>query len=79
MGDTEHVVIETFSDKAFAEAAASVLESEGIEARIASDDAGGELPNLDFARGVKLSVARVDVDRAKGVLHPASEFDSASD
>ena len=55
--DVEHaVVIETYSDESFAEAAVSYLEAEGIEAMIVSDDAGHALPNLDFARGVRVMV-----------------------
>ncbi len=69
------VVIESFSDKAFAEAAVSLLESEGIEAIFSADDAGGELPNLDFARGVQLLVAPEDVERAKAVLDSAANED----
>ena len=72
MKDENGVVIETFSDKAFAEAAASLLESEGIESAIVSDDAGGELPNLDFAKGVQLWVAESDAERARGILHTSS-------
>jgi hypothetical protein len=72
VGDQDRIVIESFSDKAFAEAAASLLESEGIVATISSDDAGGELPNLDFATGVRLLVARSDVERAREVLNATS-------
>ena len=43
-------VIESYSDHSFAEAAISLLSSEGIEAHIHADDAGGELPNLGFAK-----------------------------
>jgi hypothetical protein len=73
MGDEERVLIESFSDKAFAEAAASLLESEGISTEIVSDDAGGELPNLDFARGVKVLVARSDLERAEMLLRTSSD------
>jgi hypothetical protein len=69
------VVIESFSDKAFAEAAVSLLELEGIEASIDSDDAGGELPNLDFARGARVLVSEADADRARAVLNTAAEGD----
>lgn len=67
------VVIETFSDKSFAEAAVSLLDSEGIEAAIIADDAGHEFPNLDFARGVRVVVAPADVDRARQVMDAASD------
>ncbi|MDG2335348.1 MAG: DUF2007 domain-containing protein [Myxococcota bacterium] len=63
------VVLESFSDKAFAEAAVSLLASEGIEAFIHADDAGGELPNLDFARGVRVLVSAEDKTRAHELLN----------
>lgn len=75
MTTPETVVIESFSDKAFAEAAVSLLELEGIEATIDSDDAGGELPNLDFARGARVLVAAADADRARAVLNTAADED----
>ncbi len=72
------VAIESFLDKAFAEAAVSLLASEGIESAIDADDAGHELPNLDFARGVRVLVSPEDVERAKQVLNAASEDGTAS-
>ena len=69
----EMVVIESFSDRSFAEAAVSLLASEDIEAAIDSDDAGGELPNLDFARGARVLVAEADAERARVVLNTAAE------
>jgi len=76
--DVEHaVVIETYSDESFAEAAVSFLEAEGIEALIVSDDAGHALPNLDFAGGVRVMVAPGDVDRAKALLESSSERSNA--
>ncbi len=71
------VVIETFSDKAFAEAAVSLLASENIEAWIRADDAGGGLPNLDFARGVGVLVAPGDRERARQILHAGEEESEA--
>jgi len=68
-------VVETFSDRSFAEAAVSLLSSEGIEAHVHSDDAGHELPNLDFARGVRVVVAPEDLDRARAILNTAAGDD----
>ncbi len=65
-------VVECFSDKVFAEAAASLLESEGIASEILSDDAGHELPNLDFAAGVRVIVSAEDAERARDVLNAAA-------
>jgi hypothetical protein len=77
MSSDEHavtlVVIDSFSDKAFAEAAVSLLASEGIDAWIRADDAGGGLPNLDFAKGARVLVAEVDAERARGILNTAAE------
>jgi hypothetical protein len=76
--DVEHlVVIETYSDESFAEAAVSLLASEGIEAMVASDDAGHALPNLDFARGVRVLVAPADVERAKALIETAGDAPEA--
>jgi hypothetical protein len=77
MSSDEHavtlVVIDSFSDKAFAEAAVSLLASEGIDAWIRADDAGGELPNLDFAKGARVLVVEADAERAQGILNAAAE------
>jgi predicted Fe-Mo cluster-binding NifX family protein len=67
------VVIETYSDESFAEAAVSFLEAEGIESMILSDDAGHSFPNLDFAGGVRVVVAPGDAERAKSLLEQAAE------
>ena len=69
MDDAREAVVESFSEKSFAEAAVSLLASEGIRAWIHADDAGGELPNLDFARGVRVLVASEDLDRARVILN----------
>ena len=68
MSSDVEVAIETFFEKSFAEAAVSLLESEGIRAWVRSDAAGGVLPNLDFARGLKLLVAPADEARARAIL-----------
>lgn len=72
--DYEHAeVIESYSDHSFAEAAISLLASEGIEAVIHADDAGGELPNLGFARGVRVLVDQENAERARMILDAGSE------
>jgi len=68
-------VVETFSDKSFAEAAVSLLASEGIDAHVHADDAGGELPNLDFARGARVVVSPADLERAREILNVAADGD----
>ena len=67
------VIVERFTEKAFAEAALSLLEAEGIEAVISADDAGGVMPNLDFASGARLLVAATDLERAKALLTDTSD------
>ncbi len=79
MGDEEQALVESFSERAFAEAAAALLESEDIATRVVSDDAGGELPNLDFASGVKVLVAKADLERARLVLRAASAGSDSGD
>ncbi len=71
------VVIETYSDESFAEAAVSLLEAEGIEALVASDDAGHAQPNLDFAKGVRVLVAPADAERAKALIETAGDAPEA--
>ncbi|HEX9883093.1 MAG TPA: DUF2007 domain-containing protein, partial [Desulfobaccales bacterium] len=51
-----------------AEMAAGLLESEGIEALVMADDAGGAYPMLQFIRGVRLLVAPEDEARAREIL-----------
>jgi predicted Fe-Mo cluster-binding NifX family protein len=53
--------------------AAGLLESEGIEAMIMADDAGGTYPMLQFIRGVKLMVAPEDKARAREILEAMAE------
>jgi hypothetical protein len=62
------VIIETFTSRAVAELAAGLLESEGIEALILADDAGGLYPMLQFIRGVRLLVAKEDEAQAREIL-----------
>ena len=61
------VVVSTFSDRQTAEAAVSLLQSEGLEAAISSDDAGGELPNLDLG-GIRVLVSAADEEFARALL-----------
>ena len=63
----------TFPNREIAEAAVSLLDSEGIEAVISSDDAGGELPNLDLGRGVRVFVNAESAEFAKALLEQGEE------
>ena len=67
--DFEHaVVLGTYPNHETAEAIVSLLASEGVEAVLTSDDAGGELPNLDVGRGIRVYVQEADAEFAKGLL-----------
>ena len=51
--------------------AAGLLESEGVEAMVAADDAGGAYPPLQFIRGVRLLVAASNqLQRGKTYAQP---------
>lgn len=67
------VVVSTFSNHETAEAAVSLLKSEGVDAVIRSDDAGGELPNLELARGVHVLVQSEDAEFAKALLQQGAD------
>lgn len=73
------VLLESFADKSFAEAAIALLDSSGIESLLVTDDAGGVLPNLDFARGARVMVAPEDLQRAKDLLNNAADGDADED
>jgi hypothetical protein len=62
------VVLETFPNRMIAEMAAGLLASEGIEALVLADDAGGAYPMLQFIRGVRLLVAPENRYRAREIL-----------
>ena len=59
------VVFKTYLNRPEAELAHSVLDANGIEAFISSDDAGGVRPELAFFRGVRVSVHQGDLQKAE--------------
>jgi len=67
------IVLETFFSRIEAEMAAGLLESEGVEAMVLADDAGGAYPSLQFVRGVRLMVAAEDAYRARMILKDMEE------
>lgn len=73
MNLNDAVIIETFPSRVLAELAAGLLESEGIDAQVSADDAGGAYPMLQFIRGVRLMVAREDEARAREILLDMAE------
>jgi hypothetical protein len=62
------VVLETFPNRIAAQMAAGVLEAEGIEALVLTDDAGGAYPMFQSIHGVRLLVAPEDQARAREIL-----------
>ncbi len=67
------VVLKTYTSRAEAELAQGILQANGIEALVSSDDAGGMQPWLQQALGVRLLVHHEDALRAAWVLEPPSE------
>ncbi len=63
------VVVQSFATAATAEAAVGLLQSEGIDAMVRADDAGGTLPNLDLVRGAKVLVDAQNEERARELLN----------
>lgn len=71
------IVLQTFPNRIEAEMAAGLLESEGVEAMVVADDAGGAYPSLQFVRGVRLMVAAEDAYRAREILRDMAEAGEA--
>ena len=67
------VVLRTFSTRVEAMGACALLESQGIEAEIQSDDLGGTHAGLAFAAGVALLVAASDEEAAVALLDSFEE------
>ena len=67
------VTFKTFLNRPEAEFAHSVLDANGIEAFISSDDAGGSRPELAFLRGVKVSVHQDDLQKAEKLFEELPE------
>jgi hypothetical protein len=63
--------IRTFLYRHEAEMAKELLENEGIEVLISSDDHGGIRPSLAYAGGVDLLIKEEDVPQATDLLNNA--------
>jgi hypothetical protein len=61
-------VVRTYSADHDAELGKSILEANGIEAVIASDEAGGTIPGLALTRGVQLLVDAELLEKAETVF-----------
>ncbi|MEU5529334.1 DUF2007 domain-containing protein [Micromonospora chersina] len=61
------VPVASVSSRAEGDIVAGLLQSQGIEAWVAADDAGGELGSLQL-EGVRVLVAPADEARARHIL-----------
>jgi len=72
------VEIGRYSSEFEAQLALAHLASEGITARMVTDDGGGALPNLTMLTGgVRLIVRSEDADTARAALTDLSEDDES--
>jgi hypothetical protein len=69
----EIVVLRKFSTEVEARLAASVLEANGIPARVVADTAGGTLPSIALIFPVRLLVRASDADLARALLDTPAE------
>jgi hypothetical protein len=53
-----------------------MLEANGIEAAVSSDDAGGQEPQLQLTQGVRVLVASEDEAQARGLIAEANDESS---
>jgi len=66
---TELICIKSFNNRAEAELARGLLETQGVEAIVYADDAGGMRPHLMMGMGgARLMVIKNDEKRAKNIL-----------
>jgi len=70
MQATDFVTVGMFGNRPEAEVSRARLESEGIEARVSADDAGGFEPPLGLTNGVRLVVRAPFAAMAMGILEP---------
>lgn len=73
------VVLRTFINEFEAERAKGMLEAEGIESSISSDDVGGMGPPQQLIQGIKLLVLEEDFKRAKEILDAYDSFKSENE
>lgn len=68
MSDRQVVVIQVEGDETKARIEAGFLQSNGIDARIAEDDAGDQLPSLESTQGVRILVPADQAEFARKLL-----------
>ena len=69
----ELIVLRTYLNEIEARLAATVLEANGIAARVVADTAGGALPSMAFVFPVKLVVRAADRVMAGEILDTPAE------
>ena len=67
------VIVASYPNHETAEAAVSLLLSEGIDAVVSSDDAGGELPNFGLTRAVRVYVQSENEAFARALLRQGED------
>jgi len=67
------VSVRTYPDESSALLARSILEANGIGARLQSDGSSGLEPQLAFVRGIRLIVRREDAQAALELLEEDGE------
>ncbi|HYD51014.1 MAG TPA: DUF2007 domain-containing protein [Gemmatimonadaceae bacterium] len=77
--DGELVVLRTYSSEAEANLAATVLEANGIPARVFADTAGGAVPALAIVFPVRLIVRAADAELAREVLDVPVESEASDE
>ena len=66
----ELLVIKTFPNEQTALLAQAILEANGIASIVSADSASQMEPQLQFARGIRLSTRSVDATVARELLEP---------
>lgn len=69
-------ILAVFQDKTEAEIVKALLTSNGINAGISADNAGGFYPSLDALGGVKITVDEEDYESALSILN-SRDFEAA--
>lgn len=78
--DFENAVnVASYPNHETAEAAVSLLRSEGIDAVVSADDAGGELPNLGLGSAFRVFVQSEQESFARALLQQGEDDPASSD
>lgn len=73
---TDTVCIHTYPNRVEAEIAAQILKAGGVNAVVATDDAAGWRPEMNYGRGVRLLVAPSVAAKARELLARETEDQS---